>query len=742
MKKYLFLLAFAICGNIMSHAGNIVPPTEEQKQPSLVTSSKDFTRLMPSVTPVKNHNTFFEGFEEWDGTPTWLPEGWKDESKVGHVPATGWYDQDLTWQISGSQGEMLPVYEGAASAYIQVSNYYSTTPYEMQDEWLITPAIDVKETDYLYFYLLYSPAFTCYDRQKNDFSAENTHLEVHISEDGENWTQAWNVMDEIKKMSDEELRENLSSDKAEYTPFYINLEKWSGKKVYIAFRYVGQNGNSMCIDNVAVGLPVPTSYYLAPLSAMYVGLSPEVTSPKTPYMILPPYQQEAWEHVSDSYNGIKWTYEDENGSMQESSDDILMTPAYEPSVVTAPTVQALFNSSASEIYQSDYKEMQIGGGAAGYEDVDGKAFDFYGVSNYNCMDPNVQVKFNKTVGFDEMSVDKWAGLLMLTPYDVDMWGVANFYGKPSAPYVMKDAYLSMYVKAIRPDAKFTMVVRGIDEYGAPSDILAQTTCDAKDIEISDDYTYGYFKFDQPVVVDQAILVEVSGFDYANDQIYIPCLFTNTESNVASAYMALIIQGDLKYIPLSALNGFSNNSHIGGMAMSIGAEYPWMKAAESTTVEAAPENGMLDITLYTNHAPEEIKASSDADWMTIETGEYDAENKIAHFNVTVKENIEEDRTAALTFSTLGVKDDVVYTVSQKMMDVTAIGSVKKEANVAVDGNLLVIDNACCDAMTMYDAAGMEVRSYALNNHTVISMEGMNNGVYILRFSNGKTVKVIR
>ena len=743
MKTRLFLLTLALSSNLLANAQQTIP-VEETSVPSAVKAPKTF-RHLPQLKGTAQENTFFEGFEQWPGGKGWLPEGWKDESKVGHTDPVGYYDQDLTWQITNSQTSMMPVYEGKASAYIQVSNYYSNTPFEMQDEWLITPAITVKEQDYLFFYLLYSPAYTCYNREADNFTAENSHLEVHVSENGTDWLPLWNLLDEVKKMPESELRENLYSDVEVYTPFYIDLKEWSNKTVHLAFRYVGQNGNSMSLDNVAVGLPVPTTYYLSPLSAMYVGLSPEVTSPKSPYMVLPPYVENIWENVSMNYNKIKWTYYDNNNQIQESNEEKLVTPPYDPSFVESPSIQAFFNASASDVYQNDYKQMQIGGSAFGYEDAEGKKFDFYGLSNYNCMDPNVEVKFNRTIGFDENSVDKWCGLLGVTPYDFEVRAVANLFGTPASPYVLRNGYLSMFVQKLRSDAVLTMTVRSVDAEGIPAQILTEATCPASDIHIPspEAYTYAYFQFPEPIVIDGPVLVEVTGFDTTQDQVYIPALFTNTMSNVASAFISLITEFGPSYFPLSALNGFTNNAHVAGIAMSVGAEYPWLEGNGETKVIDAPTEGLTqEIVLSTSTRLEDLVIKSDAEWVTTTAVEYDLIARQSHLNLVVAENTEAtDRKATITLSTIGVEKPITYTVTQAKSP-TSIQQTEQEGTIIVDENQLVVCGFHQENVTIFDASGAKVGVYALDSSTTIDISSWNEGVYVLLFDNGKTYKIAK
>ena len=741
MKKHVFLLTLALSGNLLAQADRVVP-VQETADPQVVKYSPLSTNFI-SVKNAADQNSFFEDFEQWSGSNKWLPEGWKDVSKVGHTEDIGWYDQDLTWQVFGSGDVLLPVYEGQASAYIMASNYYSTTPYEEQDEWLITPAVDVRENDNLYFFMHYSPSYTLYNNEKKDFSSVNSHLEVLVSENGTDWTPLWSVVDEVRKMKEEELRADLYSDKLDYTPFFIDLKGYGNKTVQFAFRYTGSHGKDIAIDNVAVGLPVPTTYYLAPLSAMYVGLSPEVNLPQTPYMVLPAYASETWENVSSSYNAVKWTYTDAEGQTAETSEAVLKTPAYEPSFVPSPTVQAYFNGSPSVPYQSDYQTMQIGGSAYGYADATGKTYDNYGLANYNCMDPNVQIKFNRTIGFDEFSIDKWCGLLGLTPYGFEVRAVASYYGQPSSPYVLRNGYVSLFIERLRPDAQLKMVVRKIDEQGVPAEIVSEAICLAKDIKIPEEpaYTPAFFEFPEPLLVDYPVLVEITGFDTYADAVYVPALFTTTLSNVAPAYMSLDTETGPVYFPFDELRGFTDNAHVAGIAMSLGVEYPWFNVpAEPVALEAGTEGLVQELTLSTSSRPEDLYLQTDADWITVTPLDYDVEARVAHLRLEVAPNKDAERETTLTLSTLGVDEPLTYSVKQAGV-VSSIETVSAVEQVTVNGRQLVIDSAC-DAVTVYNAAGMLLNRYTLHGHDVLDMSSWPQGVYMLQFSNGHTVKVLQ
>ena len=114
---------------------------------------------------------------------------------------------------------------------------------EQQDEWLITKAITPKTGDYLTFQLCYSPFFTLFNESTMDFSSVNNILEVLVTtDDGKTWEKVWDVLDDARSYTVDELWDDGSSFVRPYHPMLVNLSKNVRKNIKIAFRYYGIKG--------------------------------------------------------------------------------------------------------------------------------------------------------------------------------------------------------------------------------------------------------------------------------------------------------------------------------------------------------------------------------------------------------------------------------------------------------------------------------------------------------------------
>jgi hypothetical protein len=141
--------------------------------------------------------TFFEGFEGWDGkTYDWIPAGWQDISKAGHVApadsAARAKEMNLTWTVSSPFWDATP---DGSSYYAYCQNDVPDTIHALtdNDEWLITPAITPKTGDHMYTYAKTRPGWTLLNMDTfSAFDAKNNWMEVYVTaDDGANWTKVW-----------------------------------------------------------------------------------------------------------------------------------------------------------------------------------------------------------------------------------------------------------------------------------------------------------------------------------------------------------------------------------------------------------------------------------------------------------------------------------------------------------------------------------------------------------------------
>ena len=314
----------------------------------------------PAVMKADENATLFEGFESYEGQTSrgWVPEGWSQESKTNppHVAPEG-EGTCLVWEATQGDG-FTSAYSGTYVERVQVSMADFTadpiTFAEQQDEWLITKAITPKTGDYLTFQLCYSPCFTLLNESTMDFSSVNNILEILVTtDDGKTWEKVWDVLDDARSYTEDELWDDGMSFVRPYHPMLVNISKYVGKNIKIAFRYYGINGESMMLDDVKVGEATPTAAATAPNAVFPIGLSLDGYnlsdgSGNVLNLALAPYKTSLeWTNVSPAFESCTWTFPDEEGNETTSSSKNLEAPEYGFGQYDAPSLVTKIGSKTS-----------------------------------------------------------------------------------------------------------------------------------------------------------------------------------------------------------------------------------------------------------------------------------------------------------------------------------------------------------------------------------------------------------
>ena len=327
----------------------------------------------PAVMKADENATLFEGFESYEGQTSrgWVPEGWSQESKTNppHVAPEG-EGTCLVWEATQGDG-FTSAYSGTYVERVQVSMADFTadpiTFAEQQDEWLITKAITPKTGDYLTFQLCYSPCFTLLNESTMDFSSVNNILEILVTtDDGKTWEKVWDVLDDARSYTEDELWDDGMSFVRPYHPMLVNISKYVGKNIKIAFRYYGINGESMMLDDVKVGEATPTAAATAPNAVFPIGLSLDGYnlsdgSGNVLNLALAPYKTSLeWTNVSPAFESCTWTFPDEEGNETTSSSKNLEAPEYGFGQYDAPSLVTKIGSKTSDAAKL-YDAVQYGG---------------------------------------------------------------------------------------------------------------------------------------------------------------------------------------------------------------------------------------------------------------------------------------------------------------------------------------------------------------------------------------------
>jgi len=211
----------------------------------------------------------YESFEN-EGA---LPAGWAVESKGAQA-----LDDTQRWFVSKTFSYYFPS-PSDGEYYAGIS--YSDDEQAKQDEWLVSPQIEINEgACELSFMAFFQPAyFYIIDSDHVDFNKSewkkqeqvNT-LQILVQEEGGEFEVLTDYAEEYMGTGYDVLYAEKSS---ELSPRTVSLEKYAGKKIRIAFRVLGYGGNYIFLDQIRVALPIPAADIMAPFTTMYYGFSDE-----------------------------------------------------------------------------------------------------------------------------------------------------------------------------------------------------------------------------------------------------------------------------------------------------------------------------------------------------------------------------------------------------------------------------------------------------------------------------------
>lgn len=718
-----------------------------------------------SLAEAARENTFFEDFEQRPGgfgnyADDWLPEGWTKFSKAGHTIPTDNTRHNLLWRVTDNDNKNVALvipfdaYEGNCFAHIIADVAYETgdgfhTP-DFQDEWLVTPAFTPQTEDWLYFKLNYYPYWTVYNREADDFSGKNNDLEIYVSvNDGQDWTKLWDLIeDEVRvKYTDEDLRNSLVLY-PEYVPIYVNLKDYVGSSVKLAFRFYGNLGQGVAIDNVAVGVPMPVANYTLPGGVFLQQLSPKVDYPANPTMLVPYGQEILWRNTSTDILRNEWTYEDAAGARQQSTDYNLTTPAYDFNTThMTPELQGFFESRESELFHTNYPVMQAGGILIGADKESGYNGQF-SVGRTDVLDGDIRYSSELTSLFPDIDL-AWEKIQGVMDGTLDVYGFCSVYPKPAVAYGFDYVDLTALVlESVPEDDGIEVMVFALDEETAmPDHKIGQGVLWGKDIPAAaDEFVNLRVNFDVPVYVEKDIMILVMGCrkgghvalanmitkhpeKYGNNLIY----WLHYDNNVEGGYYE-------EFKNLGTLPGYTGGRHFAGLLIGMGAAYSTMERLDNEDFVVPVEGGSKEFKIKSTQAPDTWKLTEDgvtlAEWAHFTTT-YDEASQTYTLTLTADANDGDARDGDLTLVCPGsyVK---IHTVQAAGIN----GAFADNAvSVKVSNGDIVVEGGK-EVARVYDVAGKLVAEAILDGRTVISGDNLDKGVYIVRVDDAVSFKVVK
>lgn len=726
----------------------------------------------PAVMKADENATLFEGFESYEGQTSrgWVPEGWSQESKTNppHVAPEG-KGTCLVWEATKGDG-FTSAYSGTYVERVQVSMADFTadpiTFAEQQDEWLITKAITPKTGDYLTFQLCYSPCFTLFDETTMKFTAVNNILEVLVTtDDGKTWEKVWDVLDDARSYTVDELWDDGRSFVRPYHPMLVNISKYVGKNIKIAFRYYGINGESMMLDDVKVGEATPTAAVTAPNAVFPIGLSLEGYnlsdgSGNVLNLALAPYKTSLeWTNVSPAYESCTWTYPDEEGNETTSSSKNLEAPEYGFAQYDAPSLVTKIGSKTSDAAKL-YDAVQYGGSVMIRNGDSYLSFDaaMYDLNRLVSKKAKFSLARDGVFGMGATSDATWNQLLKTEGMKVT--GMGMFIPQPAAPYTLSSANAVVYYTAgkLTDKSQLKATVYKVEDDGSFT-AMAEGYCSPSEIYKADDKSYPkavfYFEreidglptqaelfVDYPIVIQfSANLAEGEEFDFVNAFDSAP---KEVENNVYVFFNDA--SGTRKMINTTALS-FEDGSAAAGLYASFDATYSWLRSDEDA-FEAKPagESKTFDLDSYynlVNSKGENLATATGeglGDWYTVSFAN-GSDTEPAKMTVTVNALPEgtDVRSSYFDVEVFGMmKRFYVAQHSEAGVSDLAVSATK----AFVNGGNIVVSSPKATRVAVYNVAGQKVAEQAFAGKATIKASDFAKGIYVLKFNDNTVLKLTK
>lgn len=571
------------------------------------------------------------------------------------------------------------------------------------------------------------------------------------------------MLDDARSYTEDELWDDGMSFVRPYHPMLVNISKYVGKNIKIAFRYYGINGESMMLDDVKVGEATPTAAATAPNAVFPIGLSLDGYnlsdgSGNVLNLALAPYKTSLeWTNVSPAYESCTWTYPDEEGNETTSSSKNLEAPEYGFGQYGAPSLVTKIGSKTSDAVKL-YDAVQYGGSVMINHGDSYLSFDaaMYDLNRLVSKKAKFSLAGDGVFGMGATSDATWNQLLKTEGMKVT--GMGMFIPQPAAPYTLSSANAVVYYTAgkltdksqlkatvykVEDDGSFTAMAEG---YCSPSEFYkADEESNTKAIfyferEIDGLPTQAELFVDYPIVIQfSADLAEGEEFDFVNAFDSAP---DEVENNVYVFFNDA--EGTRKMINTTALS-FEDGSAAAGLYASFDATYSWLRSDEDA-FEAKPagESKTFDLDSYynlVNSKGENLATATGeglGDWYTVSFANGSG-TEPAKMTVTVNALPEgtDVRSSYFDVEVFGMKKRFyVAQHSEAGVSDLAVSATK----AFVNGGNIVVSSPKATRVAVYNVAGQKVAEQAFAGKTTIKASDFAKGIYVLKFNDNTVLKL--
>ena len=217
-----------------------------------------------SVNP--ENAALFESFEDYPGNDSiWVPTGWEVKRTEGVLDRPLNYGVG-SWFISDGYYIGIEPYDGDYFGLV----WWGYNEGKKQDEWLISPSFTPQSGHYLQFACFYSP-YSLFDGSEENIDPTTydyidhepiTTMKVMISTNGgTSWSELYDIADEWMDYSYYEMYMYYMSGyiTSDWYPITIDMTEYVGQEIKIALRYeTNDDGGIQCIAVDDIGVGIPS----------------------------------------------------------------------------------------------------------------------------------------------------------------------------------------------------------------------------------------------------------------------------------------------------------------------------------------------------------------------------------------------------------------------------------------------------------------------------------------------------
>lgn len=200
----------------------------------------------------------YENFSSADA----FPAGWEVINSTPEMATLK--DGVFSWRVASAPEDFPKPLDGDKMALIYQASYTDGDGKRVelsQDEWLVTPPIELGSNPQLTFGLSYIPMFlyNC-SNEYLDFTSDPLDFKERVpattlkvmarADEADDWDEIYDVFDLWQGYTLDELMSKYYS--RNFRDNEVSLEDYSGKNIRLAFRFSGYMGNAMALDAVKV----------------------------------------------------------------------------------------------------------------------------------------------------------------------------------------------------------------------------------------------------------------------------------------------------------------------------------------------------------------------------------------------------------------------------------------------------------------------------------------------------------